>query len=133
MPGRLRTLLVIVGVLASAGVAAEEHPGRTAYLRYCSACHGTEARGDGTVAPTLNPKPADLTRLAANNGGTFPFTRVQEIIDGRNPIVAHGRPAMPVWGEVFGHEAAASTVAAPAQTRGKVQLIASYLASIQAH
>jgi mono/diheme cytochrome c family protein len=133
MPGRLRTLLVIVGVLASAGVAAEENPGRAAYLRYCSACHGAEARGDGIVAATLNPRPTDLTRLAADNGGTFPFTRVRESIDGRNPIVAHGRPAMPVWGEVFSHEAAASTMAATAQARGKVQLIASYLASIQAH
>ena len=43
--------------------------------------------------------PPNLTLLAKNNGGHFPFLRVLEMIDGRNMIEVHGTREMPVWGE----------------------------------
>src|SRR5215831_15519212 len=46
-------------------------PGRGSYIRYCSACHGEDAKGNGPKA-TPPEKPADLTQLAKNNNGTFP-------------------------------------------------------------
>ena len=36
---------------------------------YCASCHGTDAKGDGPMAKSLKVKPADLTRIAARNGG----------------------------------------------------------------
>lgn len=35
--------------------------GRELFEANCAACHGLRARGDGPLAATLNPKPADLT------------------------------------------------------------------------
>lgn len=35
--------------------------GAELYEKWCASCHGDQGRGDGPVAQTLNPKPADLT------------------------------------------------------------------------
>lgn len=43
----------------------------------------------------------DLTALAKNNNGVFPFDRVYQIIDGRREVLAHGPRDMPVWGRNF--------------------------------
>ena len=48
----------------------------------CSGCHGNSGEGDGPAAADLTPKPADLTRIAARNGGTFPTAQVMSAIDG---------------------------------------------------
>lgn len=48
----------------------------------CAGCHGAGARGDGPSAAGLSPKPADLTGLAARNGGVFPTAEVMSAIDG---------------------------------------------------
>jgi mono/diheme cytochrome c family protein len=108
---------------------AEENPGRAAYLRYCSACHGTDGRGDGVVATVMRPKPTDLTQLAKAHGGKFPYVQVRDIIDGRKRTAAHGTSEMPVWGEVFREQKAAAQP--DANVRGQVQLITDYLSTIQ--
>ena len=54
--------------------AADADPGRAAYLKYCSACHGADGKGDGVASSAMRPKPADLTQLANAHGGKFPFT-----------------------------------------------------------
>ncbi len=75
--------------------------GRGLYQRYCRSCHGTSAKGDGSVAKFLKVAPADLTRLRVSNDGLFPTERVLESIDGREVSVPlHGRD-MPIWGAVF--------------------------------
>lgn len=125
------TLIVMAAALASRSAGAEEDPGRAAYLKYCSACHGPEGKGDGVVASVLRPPPTNLTLLAKQQGGTFPYQLVKESIDGRKPSAAHGDSAMPVWGQVFSDDSAL-THSAPAEVRGKVQLIADYVARIQA-
>ena len=40
-------------------------------------------RGDGPMSRMLKTPPANLTQLARNNGGQFPFLRVLAAIDGR--------------------------------------------------
>jgi high-affinity iron transporter len=35
--------------------------GKALYAQYCSSCHGASGHGDGPVAGTLNPKPANHT------------------------------------------------------------------------
>ncbi|MBX3026892.1 cytochrome c [bacterium] len=124
--------VVITTVLCAAAAvsAADLKPGEAAYRRYCSACHGMAGKGDGVVGGLMTPRPADLTVLAKNNGGTFPTLRVINIIDGRETLRAHGESEMPVWGEVFTRQRSQATNAR-AQVRGQVQEITSYLQSIQ--
>lgn len=75
--------------------------GEAEYLNSCAACHGLEGRGDGALAPLLTKRPADLTRLADRNGGSFPYERVVNVIDGREVVPSHGTREMPVWGRQF--------------------------------
>ena len=74
--------------------------GRDLYVDYCAACHGEDARGNGPMADVLSIPPADLTTLAARNGGAFPTSRVAAQIDGRDPLLAHGGE-MPIFGDFF--------------------------------
>jgi len=39
---------------------------------YCAACHGLDGKGTGPAAAALKKAPADLTKISARNGGTFP-------------------------------------------------------------
>ena len=64
----------------------------------CAVCHGETGHGDGNLAAYLTVKPADLTKLTANNHGEFPFLKVFQVIDGRTLVSGHGDRAMPVWG-----------------------------------
>jgi caa(3)-type oxidase subunit IV len=45
---------------SAAAPAASFNP-RVAYTTNCSPCHGAGGRGDGAVAASLNPRPADFT------------------------------------------------------------------------
>jgi len=53
-------------------------------------------------AAALTTPPADLTRIAARRGGSFPDGEVARFVDGRFDLPAHGTREMPVWGERFG-------------------------------
>jgi hypothetical protein len=55
-------------------------------------------QGDGFISAVLKVPPPDLTLLAKKNDGIFPIAAVDEIIDGRLLIAAHGNREMPVWG-----------------------------------
>ncbi len=56
------------------------------------------------MAQFLTVKPSDLTALAKNNGGEYPFMRVFQMIDGRAVVSGHGDRAMPVWGSRYKKE-----------------------------
>src|SRR5207244_2874861 len=72
------------------------------YRSYCAACHGTDGKGDGPMAKWLKTAPADLTGIAARNGGTYPLPRVRGVISGETEIATgHGLRQMPVWGPIF--------------------------------
>lgn len=68
---------------------------------YCAVCHGKEGKGNGPAATALNKAPADLTRISARNGGTFPEVKVKRYIEGLDEVPAHGTRDMPMWGELF--------------------------------
>jgi mono/diheme cytochrome c family protein len=112
-------------------VAAEELgalSGRALYTRFCAACHGAEARGDGPVAPFFKLSPPDLTRLAKRRGGEFPAEQVGRIIDGRDVKAPHGAREMPVWGMEFYF---ADPAQSDAGVQRLVQRLVEYLKSIQ--
>ncbi len=101
--------------------------GKEMYVAYCASCHGTEGTGNGPAAPALKTPPADLTQLAAKNGGTFPDAHIAQVIKGDSRTAAHGNKDMPVWGPVFlqmgGHDTA--------QVQLRIRNLTRYLESIQ--
>ena len=101
MPRSASVALVLLVALGCRYAPREEPSGAVLYARHCAACHGTEGRGDGPVAPALRRPPNDLTLLARENGGRFDTAHVATVIDGRSPVVEHGTREMPVWGVVF--------------------------------
>ena len=46
-----------------------------------------DAKGNGPVSKELKTRPADLTVLAKNNNGVFPYDTVYQMIDGRNTTI----------------------------------------------
>ena len=88
------SLVSVPAVTAEVGVDL----GREEFFERCAVCHGEDAKGLGPVARLLLIEPADLTVLAKENGGDFPFERVYRVIDGRTEVAAHGPRKMPVWG-----------------------------------
>jgi mono/diheme cytochrome c family protein len=71
------------------------------FQSYCATCHGKDGTGNGPAAKALVKAPADLTRISARNGGTFPDVKVKRYIEGADEVPAHGSRDMPVWGELF--------------------------------
>jgi mono/diheme cytochrome c family protein len=104
--------------------------GAAAFAQRCAVCHGAGGAGDGPAAAALDPPPADLRRIAARRGGVFPEAQIQRIIDGRDPILAHGSREMPIWGKrmpaVLG-----GGLGAEGERRGQIKLLVEYLKTIQ--
>lgn len=121
----------IVLLLGAARAQAEIAAGRQLYLRYCSACHGPEGKGDGVVSGFMTPKPIDLTALAKSNHGLFPTLTIVKTIDGRATPRAHGDPDMPVWGVILKSDAGGASNPELA-VHSVVMQITDYLRSIQA-
>ena len=97
----MRLVLLVVALGLAACVEKERTPtGAEDFATYCAACHGAGGKGDGPAAEGLDRKPADLTRIAARNGGEFPGTRVMAKIwgytGGRN-----GASPMPQFGPLL--------------------------------
>jgi hypothetical protein len=99
----------------------------------CAVCHGPDGRGDGSMARHLTVKPSDLTQLARNNDGRFPFLEVFQMIDGRQEIAVHGTRAMPIWGDRYKVEAAVKYGPYNTETvvRGRILELVQYLEAIQ--
>jgi mono/diheme cytochrome c family protein len=73
-----------------AATEASVERGRLLFEASCATCHGPLGRGDGPVAATLDPKPADLVFMAPQHThGDFAWR------------VATGRGAMPTWQDVL--------------------------------
>lgn len=97
----LFALTLLAASIAAADEKERAERGGTSYRVYCQNCHGRTGEGDGPIAEVLKVRPADLTRLAARNDGSFPSNRVYQTIDGRNEVVSHGSREMPIWGLSF--------------------------------
>lgn len=132
-PTMHRILCVALLVLSFAPAYAADYPsmsGRELYRKFCASCHGTSAQGDGPIAKSLKTKPADLTQIARRYGGAFPAKRIEEVVDGRVAVIAHGPSSMPVWGQEFTR----SQEGTPAAERDSAQVIhkiVEYLRSLQ--
>jgi len=128
-------LVALAGVRAGAGAGGSADPmlaemGAPYFERYCASCHGMSGRGEGPVAEILNPKPADLTRIAERRGGAFPDGEIAKYIDGRFDVAAHGSRQMPVWGERLA-EGVPEAGIGESMARGKIVVLVEYLKSIQ--
>ena len=103
----LETLCTVamVGLIQTIPANAQSEnfePGATEFINSCASCHGTDGKGAGFLTRIFRGvDPGDLTQLAVNNDGKFPFDRVFEVIDGRAEIAAHGDRKMPVWGDRY--------------------------------
>lgn len=128
----MRPILCILAMLAGTAAAADGDPDRGAELfaRNCAVCHGADATGDGPMTQILSITPADLTRLASDNG--YDLAEITRRIDGRDVILAHGGP-MPLFGHILGGESAVVDGAdgAPVFTTQAVLDIATWLVTIQ--
>lgn len=90
-------ILAAVALTALPAFAQDLEEGAAAFAAHCAACHGVAGTGNGPMAQLLTVRPADLTGLAARNGGVFPTARVMERIDGTTEVLAHGG-SMPLFG-----------------------------------
>lgn len=130
-------LMTVAALMFAAGTASaqqkiEQAPmkrtqasdGPAMFNSYCATCHGLGGVGDGPAAKALAKAPADLTRISARNGGTFPETKVRRYIEGLDEIAAHGSRDMPMWGGLFRN-------LEPGTAPLRVQALADFLKSIQ--
>lgn len=135
---------VLVAVIVSLGTVGSAHAqdeeikaGAAEYKTACYQCHGESGIGDGPMAKLLTIKPANLTLLAKNNNGSFPFREVFQTIDGRAGTKAHGEGPMPIWGDRYTAQSA-GTLVEPYKTwtaepfvRARILELTFYLQSIQ--
>lgn len=92
---------LLVSSFDAALAADDSDIGKNEYNAACAVCHGSSGKGDGPMKSQLVNRVPDLTVLAKNNNGVFPYDRVQRIIDGREEIMSHGTREMPIWGFIF--------------------------------
>jgi len=98
-----RTVAISFALAVSSAFAGDKpmDVGKHEYEAACATCHGSNGKGGGPVAAQLKLAIPDLTVLAKNNQGIFPFDRIYQVIDGRLEVKGHGTREMPVWGQAF--------------------------------
>ncbi|HVO88162.1 MAG TPA: cytochrome c [Casimicrobiaceae bacterium] len=124
-------------VAAGAATAAEKvDVGKSEYDVSCAVCHGISGDGNGPYKPSLAKAPSNLTRLAKNNAGTFPFEHVYQVIDGRIRVEGHGPSDMPIWGDRYTVRAAEHYVDVPYEperfVRARILAVTEYVSRLQA-
>ena len=134
----LRNLILGAGLVGStffAAVGVNAEPSewvKADYINYCASCHGVDGTGDGPMADQIKGKATDLTTLAKNNGGHFPYLKVYGTIDGtwsERDLRAHGSHEMPIWGDVFRRKA--SDINGYMETKGRIMAIIQYIEFLQ--
>ncbi len=111
--------------------------GKMEYNSACAVCHGATGKGDDGPLKSLLVRPVpNLTELAKNNKGVFPFDRVFQIIDGRQEVKSHGPRNMPVWGNAFNNQSSLYFENYPSQdsesaARSRILAITEYLYRLQ--
>ncbi|MDP5306090.1 c-type cytochrome [Paracoccus spongiarum] len=91
--------VAMAGLIAACAPGTQLTTGRSDFRALCVDCHGPAGKGDGPMAEGLNPRPADITRIARDNGGVFPRNRVMSHIYGYS--MGRGETAMPSFGDVL--------------------------------
>jgi len=108
--------------------------GSDEYRVSCLNCHGEGGKGDGPMMDLLTKKPSDLTVLAKNNGGEYPFVKVYQTIDGRVTVPGHGTRDMPIWGARYAeedYERYGTAFGAEDVVRGRILQLVYFIQSLQ--
>lgn len=134
---RIHLGALLIGLSATAVAADKLDIGKLEYDSACAVCHGRTGDGDGFLKLQLVNKVPDLTVLARNNNGVFPFDRVYQIIDGRQEVKSHGPREMPVWGHSFNMQSSLYFDNYPKQdtesaARSRILALTEYLYRLQA-
>jgi mono/diheme cytochrome c family protein len=106
--------------------AGPDPTGAELYNQYCVACHGKNLKGTGP-APEPYKAPPDLTTLARRNRGTFPETRVLDVLRNGVVIPAHGLADMPAWGT----DSRLMDTSNPSQVSERIAELVSYIKARQ--
>jgi len=122
----MAALPIALAISSTASVAdeVEKFEGEYEFTTYCATCHGLDGKGGGPVAEVLKTPPSNLTSLAKENNGVFPYERVFAMIEGREVAVVHGRE-MPLWGERYSSEVKKPIV------RARILELVTYIKDIQ--
>jgi mono/diheme cytochrome c family protein len=96
------------------------------YKEFCATCHGADGKGSGPAVSALKTNLTDLTQISRRNNSKFPALKMRDILNGTEPVAAHGTGEMPVWGDVF-----KSISANPTFGEMRVEMLVNYLQSIQ--
>lgn len=131
----LLTASLLIVAVASAGRSVDQTQlpptympsGEQMFEQYCAACHGTDAKGDGPLAPLLKTAPPDLTMLAKRHLGKFPYDYVANILEFGPGVSAHGASDMPTWGPIFRYYDKQNERI----VRQRIRNLCDYLASLQ--
>lgn len=132
----MKRLFALVAIILAgstlASLAQDSVTGQYEYMNFCAACHGEAADGKGPLVTFFKEPVPNLTLLAQNNDGVFPFLETMMIIDGRSGLRGHGG-VMPVWGDTFEAEAVdqAGVYGAETIARGRLVSLVEYLATVQ--
>lgn len=130
--------VLMIGASGTTAVAKDQpvDVGKGEYDAACAVCHGISGKGGGPVAAQLANRIPDLTVLAKNNNGVFPFDRVYQIIDGRIEVKTHGPREMPIWGVAFRRQSSVFFENYPAHdsesaARSRILALTEYLYRLQ--
>ena len=83
---------------ASGSLRGDPANGKALYAQYCASCHGATGRGDGPVAATLNPRPANHADHAFM--ATLSDEHLYQVISKGGASVGKS-PMMAPWGGVI--------------------------------
>lgn len=91
----LRLAVAYLRTMSPSGSPGNAAAGRLLYATYCSQCHGMRGRGDGRLASTYAPRPADLRALRLEG-------REAQVLASLSEGGARDHRAyMPDWGRVL--------------------------------
>ena len=123
---KIVAILILLWSITVIMASAQNVSGETDYIVGCAACHGRFGKGNGPAASELKTAPPDLALLAKKNDGAFPARIVEETIDGRKSLKAHGSSEMPVWGDIFSR-------LQPDKAPARIRNIVRYIKNIQVY
>jgi mono/diheme cytochrome c family protein len=132
-------MLIHTASTSAQDVRTDFEPTANEFRNSCASCHGDDAKGAGWLTRLFKGiDPGDLTQLAKNNDGQFPFDQVFQVIDGRAEMAAHGPRKMPVWGDRYLFKGQCGTECGPdemnqlrARARSRILELVYYIQSIQ--
>jgi mono/diheme cytochrome c family protein len=132
----MRAAILVAAVAGAAGLAActqePEVSGRADFGALCVSCHGTDGTGNGPAAAGLPRPPANLTLIAARNGGVFDYDAVMSHIDGYTR--GTDGQVMPEFGALLEGDTVLVDTGdgtPPTPTPARLFALAQYLATIQ--